>query len=135
MNAKIKAILESYVRSFVVAAGVAYSDGFRGIEEILIAIAGPAIRAANPKDPAFGLMADAVDMELKSLAKKSASKKKTKQRDSVSGCWRSAAHGQATMCKQCGNCARECQRTIDDAVDAILDESFLRATTLNVRFT
>lgn len=82
MNAKIKAILESYVRSFVVAAGVAYSDGFRGIEEILIAgliaIAGPAIRAANPKDPAFGLMADAVDMELKSLAKKSASKKKTK---------------------------------------------------------
>ena len=82
MNAKVKAIIESYVRSFVVAAGVAYSDGFRGVEEILIAgliaIAGPAIRAANPNDPAFGVMADAVDMELKSLAKKSASKKKTK---------------------------------------------------------
>ncbi len=80
MNAKIKAALESYIRSFVVAAGVAYSDGFRGVEEILIAgliaIAGPAIRAVNPKDPAFGVIADVVDAELKALAKKSAKKKK-----------------------------------------------------------
>jgi hypothetical protein len=80
MNPKIKAALESYIRSFVVAAGVAYSDGFRGVEEIIIAgviaIAGPAIRAVNPKDPAFGVIADVVDAELKALAKKS--KKKTK---------------------------------------------------------
>lgn len=82
MSAKVRAILESYVRSFIVAAGVAYSDGFKGMEEIIIAgviaVAGPAIRAINPKDPAFGLLADAVDTELKSLAKKSAAKKKTK---------------------------------------------------------
>lgn len=82
MNSKVKGILESYARSFVVALGVAYSDGFSGSQEIvfaaLIATAGPAIRAFNPKDPAFGLMADAVDTELKSLAKKSAAKKKTK---------------------------------------------------------
>ena len=78
MNAKIKTIIESYVRAFVVALGVAYSDGFQGTEEVLIAaliaVAGPAIRAINPKDPAFGFIADAVDTELKTLAKKSAKK-------------------------------------------------------------
>jgi len=86
MNAKVKAILESYVRAFVVALGVAYSDGFTGAEELLIAgviaIAGPAIRAINPKDPAFGVVADVVTAELDKLAKaskkKPAPKKKTK---------------------------------------------------------
>lgn len=81
MNPKIQAVLESYVRSFVVALGVAYSDGFTGVEEIAIAaaiaFAGPAIRAINPKDPAFGLVADAVTQEITKLAKAS-SKKKTK---------------------------------------------------------
>lgn len=80
MNPKIIAIIESYTRSFVVALGVAYSDGLRGTEEILVAAAialvGPAIRAINPKDPAFGLMADAVTKEITKLAK--ADKKKTK---------------------------------------------------------
>ena len=80
MNAKVKTVIESYVRAFVVALGVAYSDGFKGAEEVLlaalIAVAGPAIRAINPKDPAFGYIADAVDVELKALAKKSAKKKK-----------------------------------------------------------
>jgi hypothetical protein len=42
----------------------------------LAAVAGPAIRAINPKDPAFGFIANAVDVEIKALAKKS--KKKTK---------------------------------------------------------
>jgi len=85
MNAKVKAILESYVRAFVVALGVAYSDGFTGVEELLIAgliaTAGPAIRAINPKDPAFGVVADVVTAELDKLAKaskKPAAKKKTK---------------------------------------------------------
>ena len=86
MNAKVKAILESYVRAFVVALGVAYSDGFTGAEELLIAgviaVAGPAIRAINPKDPAFGVVADVVTAELNKLAKadkkKAAPKKKAK---------------------------------------------------------
>jgi predicted RNA polymerase sigma factor len=86
MNTKIKAVIESYVRAFVVALGVAYSDGFTGAEEILIAaliaVVGPAIRAINPKDPAFGVMADVVTAELDKLAKaskkKPAPKKKTK---------------------------------------------------------
>jgi predicted RNA polymerase sigma factor len=86
MNTKIKAVIESYVRAFVVALGVAYSDGFTGAEEILIAaliaVVGPAIRAINPKDPAFGVMANVVTAELDKLAKaskkKPAPKKKTK---------------------------------------------------------
>jgi hypothetical protein len=87
MNTKIKAVIESYVRAFVVALGVAYSDGFTGTQELLIAaliaVVGPAIRAINPKDPAFGVMADVVTAELDKLAKadkkkKAAPKKKTK---------------------------------------------------------
>ena len=79
MNTKLKAAIESYARSFVVAAIAVYSAGETDIKAIAIAglaaIVGPAIRAVNPKDPAFGFIADAVDVEIKALAKKS---KKTK---------------------------------------------------------
>ena len=79
MNTKLKAAIESYARSFVVAAIAVYSAGETDIKAIAIAglaaIAGPAIRAVNSKDPAFGFIADAVDVEIKALAKKS---KKTK---------------------------------------------------------
>jgi hypothetical protein len=80
MNNKVKVMLESYARAFVVALGVAYADGLTGAEEILvaalIAVAGPAIRAINPKDPAFGAIADVVDAELNKLAKAEVKKKK-----------------------------------------------------------
>ena len=83
MNSKVKAAIESYARSFVIALGVAYSDGLRGPEEILvagvIAIAGPAIRAINPKDPAFGVLADVVEAELKKVANKAPAKKVAKK--------------------------------------------------------
>ena len=79
MNTKLKAAVESYARSFVVAAIAVYTAGETDIKAIAIAglaaIAGPAIRAVNPKDPAFGFIADAVDVQIKALAKKS---KKTK---------------------------------------------------------
>lgn len=81
MKEKIAAVLESYFRAFVVALGVAYSDGYSGSQELLIATliatAGPAIRALNPKDPAFGFVADTVTVELNKLAKAD-KKKKTK---------------------------------------------------------
>jgi hypothetical protein len=80
MNAKLKAAVESYARSFVVAAIAVYSAGETDLKAIAIAglaaVAGPAIRALNPKDPAFGLIADAVDVEIKALAKKTTKKKK-----------------------------------------------------------
>ena len=80
MNAQLKAAVESYARSFVVAAIAVYSAGESDLKAILIAglaaVAGPAIRAINPKDPAFGFIANAVDVEIKALAKKSTKKKK-----------------------------------------------------------
>lgn len=80
MNTKLKAALESYARSFVVAAIAVYTAGETDVKAVAIAglaaVAGPAIRAINPKDPAFGYIADAVDVELKALAKKSTKKKK-----------------------------------------------------------
>lgn len=84
MNAKIKAAVESYARSFVVAAIAVYSAGETDIKAIAIAglaaIAGPAIRAINPKDPAFGFIANTVDVEIKALAKKSAKKAAPKKK-------------------------------------------------------
>jgi hypothetical protein len=80
MNAKLKAAIESYARSFVVAAIAVYSAGETDLKAIAIAglaaVAGPAIRAINPKDPAFGLVANAVDLEIKALAKKTTKEKK-----------------------------------------------------------
>lgn len=80
MNRKMKLALESYARSFLIAAIVAYQDGFRGTEDLLIAAAiatlGPALRALNPKDPAFGMVADVVEVELNKLAKANKTKKK-----------------------------------------------------------
>lgn len=80
MNAQWKAILESYGRSFIVAALAVLTTGETSVKAIalggLVAIAGPAIRALNPSDATFGLVADRIDVEVKALAKKSATKKK-----------------------------------------------------------
>lgn len=79
MNPKMKSALESYGRSFLVAAVTAYTLGATDIKDIatagLIAVIAPAIRAINPNDPAFGRVADVVEKE---LAKKPTRKKKTK---------------------------------------------------------
>ena len=80
MNAKMKSALASYARSFVVAAIAVYSAGETNLKTIavvgLAAVAGPAIRAINPKDAAFGMIADAVEVEVKDLVKKQTKKKK-----------------------------------------------------------
>ena len=81
MNEKMKAMLESYARAFVVAAASTYyaSGNNVDVKSILmaglIAVAGPALRAVRKNDPAFGLVADVVDSELKKLAKAPAKKK------------------------------------------------------------
>ena len=84
MNPKVKSALESYARSFLIAALTAYSMGASELEDIviagLIAILGPAIRAVNPKDPAFGMIADTVTLELEKLAKADKKKKAVKKK-------------------------------------------------------
>ena len=94
MNDKMKAMLESYLRAFVVSAGSYIAAANAADNNItvngvllagLIAIAGPGLRAINPKDPAFGLIANIVDSELNKLAEKSAPKKKTPAKKSSGG--------------------------------------------------
>ena len=79
MNSKIKAAVSSYARSFVVAGIAVYSAGETDAKALLIAAlaatAGPAIRAINVQDPAFGFVADSVTVELDKLLK--ADKKKS----------------------------------------------------------
>ncbi len=85
-----QAVISSYGRSFAVAAAtyVAQGDGvtLQGLVLAgIIAVAGPALRAVNPKDPSFGLIANVVDSELKKLAKKAAPKKKASVKKSGGG--------------------------------------------------
>jgi hypothetical protein len=81
MNAKHKAMLASYGRSFLAAAIAVYATGNTDLRAILIAGASAvlpvALRAINPKDAAFGVGADLLTVELTKLAtaKKTAKKK------------------------------------------------------------
>lgn len=84
MNKKLQAAVASYARSFVVAViAVLTTNQAADIKTVLIAglaaVAGPAIRAINPNDAAFGAIADKVDVELAKLAKKSAKKATSKK--------------------------------------------------------
>lgn len=80
MDKKMKAMLASYARSFIAAALAVSVTGETGWKALLAAglsaVVPVAIRAINPKDPAFGKVADLAMVELDKLAK--ASKKKTK---------------------------------------------------------
>ena len=76
---KLQAAVTSYGRTFIAVVLYAFTQGETDLKSILIAgavaVVGPAIRAINPKDPAFGLIADKATIELNKLAK--ADKKKT----------------------------------------------------------
>jgi hypothetical protein len=91
LNKKQENILKSYLRSYVIAVSAAYSapGSEFGVEGLLlaglIAVAGPAIRAIDKKDPTFGLVATVVDTELKKLEKKVAAKKVPAKKKKSSG--------------------------------------------------
>lgn len=75
MNAtQLKAMAASYGRSFLAAAIAVYTAGNHDAKAIVIAALAAtlpvALRAANPKDPAFGLVAGLIETELKKAAKK-----------------------------------------------------------------
>jgi hypothetical protein len=81
---KIQALLASYSRSFIVAVSTAYAMGEMNIKNLilagLVATVGPAIRAINPKDASFGLIADLADTEINKLVKADQKKKATKKK-------------------------------------------------------
>lgn len=75
----LKAMLASYGRSFLAAATAVYATGNTDVKSILIAALAStlpvALRAVNPKDPAFGVVAKVVeDFLVKEAAKASAKK-------------------------------------------------------------
>ena len=79
INKKYKAMLASYARSFGAAVIAVNATGNNDVKSVLIAALSAtlpvAIRAINPKDPAFGIVAKvATDL----LAKAAAPKKKAK---------------------------------------------------------
>ena len=86
MDKKHLDMLKSAIRHFAVTAVALYAAGVTDIKALAFATAaavvGPAIRGIDKKDPAFGLVADAVTAEIDKLAKaskkKAAPKKKTK---------------------------------------------------------
>lgn len=80
MNKKAQAVLASYARAFVVAMATLALNGETNGKAIVLAglaaVVGPAIRAVNPKDPAFGVIADKADLEFNKLLKAELTKKK-----------------------------------------------------------
>lgn len=82
MNKKQTDMLKSALRHFAVTAIALYAAGVTDIKALAFATAaavvGPAIRGIDKKDPAFGLVADVVTVEIDKLAKASKAKKKTK---------------------------------------------------------
>lgn len=78
--------IKSALRHFAVTAIALYAAGVTDLKALAFAtaaaVAGPAIRSIDKKDPAFGLVADVVTAEINKLAKaskrKPTLKKKTK---------------------------------------------------------
>ena len=83
MNTVMQSIIKSYARGVLVAITPLLATGQKDIWMYIIAIfAGviaPALRALDKKDPAFGLVADVIEVELDKLAKKSKKKKAAKK--------------------------------------------------------
>ena len=85
MEQKHLDMLKSAIRHFAITAAALYAAGIKDLSALAFATAaavvGPAIRGLDKTDPAFGLVADVVTVEIDKLAKaskKPAAKKKTK---------------------------------------------------------
>jgi hypothetical protein len=80
MDTKMTAVVKSYLRGVLVAITplivIHTTDVWAYVVAILAGVISPALRAMDGKDPAFGMVADIVDVETDKLAKKTAAKKK-----------------------------------------------------------
>lgn len=78
MSTKMQSVIKSYLRGVLVAVLPLLVIGSTDVKAYVAAIGAgvvsPALRAMDKKDPAFGKVADIVDIELDKLAK--ADKKK-----------------------------------------------------------
>lgn len=73
MNTKMQSVVKSYLRGVLVAVLPLVTIGSTDVKAYIAAVGAgvlsPALRAMDKKDPAFGKVADAVDIELDKLAK------------------------------------------------------------------
>lgn len=84
MSKSTKLLISSYLRSFIVALAAILSTGESDalavvLNALAVGVIGPMIRAINPKDEAFGIIANKVEAEIRKVAqaeKKKATKKK-----------------------------------------------------------
>lgn len=80
MSPIMQSVLKSYARGVLVAItpllATSQTDPKVYVAAIVAGVISPAIRALDKKDPAFGLIADAVDTEINKLVKKDTKKKK-----------------------------------------------------------
>ena len=72
VSPKIQAAAASYARAFAVAAVSLYASGVHDTKALAIAavaaVVGPALRAVNMKDPAFGLVAKVAAAKIEETA-------------------------------------------------------------------
>lgn len=78
----MKSIIKSYARGVVIAITplitIHNTDLWAYLVAVFAGVIGPALRAIDSKDPAFGMVADIAEVEIDKLAKASVKKKQTK---------------------------------------------------------
>jgi hypothetical protein len=78
----MKSVVKSYARGVLIAItpliSIHNTDVWAYVIAIFAGVIGPALRALDSKDPAFGIVADLVEVEIDKLAKASVKKKQTK---------------------------------------------------------
>jgi len=80
MDSVMTAVVKSYLRGVLVAITplitIHNTDVWAYVVAVVAGVISPALRAMDSKDPAFGIVADVVEIETDKLAKKTAAKKK-----------------------------------------------------------
>jgi hypothetical protein len=75
----MKSVIKSYLRGVLVAVtpliAINSTDSWAYLMAIFAGVIGPALRAVDSKDPAFGMIADTIEVGIDKMAK--ASKKTT----------------------------------------------------------
>lgn len=79
MNPVMKSVIKSYARGVVTAItpliAIGSNDVWAYVIAIFAGVIGPAIRAVDKNDPAFGMLADGIEAGIKKAAKKTSAKK------------------------------------------------------------
>jgi hypothetical protein len=83
MDTKMTAIVKSYLRGVLVAITplitIHNTDVWAYVVAVVAGVISPALRAMDSKDPAFGVVADVVEVETNKLAKKTTKKAASKK--------------------------------------------------------